>query len=91
MTLCDPLPCTSSAHAELLLTGKRFEDQPVCWQNMVNELSSQGLLHLHSTYVLAIRMHLAKFNLSFVDNEYPEVSLIKGTVEDLTAWMLAYS
>ena len=77
--------------AELVLTGRRFENQPVCWQNMVTELSSQGLGRFHSTYVLSIRMHLAKFNLTYVDKEYPEVSLVKGSPEDLTAWMLTYS
>lgn len=77
--------------AELVLTGRRFEDQPLCWQNMVNELSNQGLGRFHSTYVLSIRMHLAKFNLSHVYNEYPEVSLVKGSLEDLLAWMLTYS
>ena len=74
----------------LELSGSKFEEQPVCWQNMVNELSEQDE-YFHTRFVRTISNHLAKFNLTYVNNLYPETSLVKGTPEDLTAWMLTYA
>jgi hypothetical protein len=76
--------------AVLELSGSRFEEQPACWQNMVNELSEHDEL-FHMKFVRTISNHLAKFNLTYVNNLYPEPSLVKGTTEDLTAWMLTYA
>ena len=75
---------------ELVLTGKLFNEQPVCWQNMVNLLSEHDP-YLHTKFYPTIRKHLKKFNLQFVNNQYPEPSVVKGTRTDLTAWMLTYA
>lgn len=74
----------------LELSGSKFEEQPVCWQNMVNELSEHDEL-FHMKFVGTISNHLALFNLTYVNNMYPVASLVKGTPEDLTAWMLTYA
>ena len=74
----------------LELSGSKFEEQPVCWQNMVNELSEQDE-YFHKKFVSTINKHLAKFNLTYVNKLYPEASLVKGTPEDVTAWMLTYA
>ena len=79
--------CTLSV---LTLSGKLFTEQPVCWQNMVNELAEHDEL-FHMKFVHTISNHLAKFNLTYVNNLFPEASLVKGTLEDLTAWMLTYA
>jgi hypothetical protein len=75
---------------ELVLTGKLFSEQPECWQNMVNLLSDNDP-YFHNKFYPNIRKHLIKFNLRFVENVYPEPSVVKGTRTDLTAWMLTYA
>ena len=74
----------------LELSGDKFDEQPVCWQNMVNKLS-QDDEYFHKKFVRSIGKHLAQFHLTYVNNPYPEASLVKGTKEDLMAWILAYS
>ena len=74
----------------LELSGDKFDEQPVCWQNMVNELSDADE-YFHMKFVKTISKHLAKFHLTYVHNLYPEASVVKGTTEDLAAWMLAYA
>ena len=74
----------------LELIGDKFDEQPACWQNMVNKLS-QDDEYFHMKFVNTISNHLAKFHLTYVHNLYPEASHVKGTPEDLTAWVLTYS
>lgn len=97
LALCSPqkkvnVPGCSPMHdtAELVLTGKLFIEQPGCWQNMVNHLSHNDP-YFHTHFYESIHKHLKKFNLQFVNNEYPEPSVVKGTRTDLTAWMLSYA
>ncbi len=76
--------------AVLELTGDKFDEQPSCWQNIVNQLADADA-YFHMKFVGAISNHLATFNLTYVNKMYPEASLVKGTPEDLTAWMLTYA
>jgi hypothetical protein len=76
--------------AVLELSGDKFDEQPSCWQNMVKELEEADAF-FHMKFVKTISKHLAKFHLTYVHNLYPEASHVKGTTEDLTAWMLAYA
>lgn len=72
------------------LLGGTFDKQPVCWQNMVDKLARQDD-HFNALFDQQVQDHLNKFNLEFVKNPYPEPSLVKGTQEDLLAWIITYS
>ncbi len=78
--------------AELLLVGNRFDDQPVCWQNMVIQLKSRTnpftwMWRAHSE----IQDYLAQWNLTYVMKDDHDMSKVRGTRSNLTAWMLAHA
>ena len=65
----------------------------MCWQNFVTMIHSQHCEHYYSPkFVQVVNDHLCLWNLSFYrpgPSDYE--SVIRGTQEDMTAWMLSYS
>jgi hypothetical protein len=83
-SLSDPI-------CELLLDGRRFPEQPMCWQNTVHKVKQQypdqaTLMEFPN----CINKYLSDYNLTYVRYEDNHASKVIGKQSDLTAWMISH-
>jgi hypothetical protein len=67
-----------------------FEEQPVCWQNMVNILRHRDDPLIHSDFEKAINLYLATWNLTYARSPLM-YGRITGLQSNLTNWMLSHA
>jgi hypothetical protein len=77
--------------SQLELTGTQFANQPTCWQNFVREVKQEHPESYLFDFQKVTNQKLEAWRLTYVRRGYSrEHSMIQGSPEDLTAWMLAY-